>query len=279
MNDWKVKNNLFVVAILAGIFLFVSSCENEPEPMDLPPAESLILDLSEFPSVDSVSKSVPALRTNWQHSSLTVLGWNTLLAINVAIPVAAYDEASNHTPVYLENGDWEWSYNAEIKDKNYQVRLIGSPVDDQYFRMTMYLSEGNSFTNFEWFTGIIMYDHSSAEWKLNHSPDNPVAYMQVNYEKDQENEEAKIRYTVIDPGNQFVNSYIEYGKQPLLEYDAYYTVSKKGNLTIIQWNTITRAGRVLDEGYFHDIQWRCWDSQLNDVPCPTENNQLSEEVI
>jgi hypothetical protein len=263
--------------VFAGVF--ISSCESEPDVMPLPPAASLDINLSQFPSAaadTATTKSFPSIR-NWLYSSLTVLSWNTVLAANIAIPVAAYAEAFNHTPVYLQNNQWEWSYSTTIMDKTYDARLLGARIDNETYSMEMFLSQGEAYTDFKWFEGIIRYDHTEVNWTISHSPATPVAYLEVDYEKDFETDQSNIVYTVIDAENALFGSYIEFGKDTSRVFDAYYNISRNDTLTNIQWNVQTNAGRVKNNQFFGDALWHCWDSQLMDVECPIDDSNRLEE--
>lgn len=258
----------YLLILAMGLALTFTSCEKEPAVMDLPPKESLQIDLSVFPTNNT--KAGDATIGNWLYSAGQIFIWNVGIAANIIIPVAAYAEAFNHPPVYLGDNAWEWSYSVTIGTDTYVASLIGERLNNSEFSMKMYLTKSgaNGFEDFEWFTGVIRYDHTQANWSMNLDPANPVAYLDIEYHKDFENETADIRYTCVDPNNDLYQGYIEYGIDPTYDYDAYYTISKVSTVTYIEWDTETAAGRVMDETKFGDAEWHCWDTQLLDVVCP-----------
>lgn len=260
----------YVLIIALGMAMTFTSCEKTPEVMELPPKASLQIDLSVFPSDNSAKKSADAFFGNWFFSATNVLAWNVGIAANIVIPVTAYAEAFKHEAIYLGDNSWEWGYSVTIGQDTYVASLIGERLNNQEFSMTMYLSKSgmNGFEDFEWFSGVIRYDHTEASWSMNRSPADPVAFLDILYHKDFEKENADIRYTVVDPANELYNAYIEYGIDPEYDYDAYYTISKPAGTTYIEWNTETAAGRVTDEVQFGDDLWHCWDTGLLDVVCP-----------
>lgn len=273
----KIFKPFSIILVLAfGLILAFTSCQKDPEPMALPPAESLVIDWDVFPK--SVQKSVEGPQTiiNWFYSAATILVWNTAVALNIVVPTVAYGEAFNHTPVYLGDESWEWSYSVPVNNITYVARLVGTRLNNETFSMEMYLSQAGGFQDFEWFTGVIRYDHTEADWTLNQSPQSPVSFLSVHFEKDYETEVANIRYTVVDEGNDLYNGYIDYGLDPSLDLDAHYTLFKNGAATYIEWSTETKAGRVMDEAQFADAEWHCWDTQLQDVTCPPEEKQSLE---
>jgi len=266
----KLLQPLSIILVLSlGLMMTFTACEKEPpEPMDLPPAESLVIDLSQFPT--SNKKSDEASIGNWLYSSLSVFGWNVVIAVNLVIPVAAYAEAFHHTPVYLGDNSWDWSYSVPIGAHTYEATLIGTRLDNETFSMEMKLSQVGGYQDFAWFNGVIRYDQTEAEWTISHSPEDPTEYLDVYYQKEFVAGDASIKYTVTDPDNELYNAYIEYGLDSDYELDAYYTIYKNDNTTYIEWNTTTHAGQVVDAAHFGDEDPRCWDTQLQDVDCTVE---------
>ena len=79
-----------------------------------------------------------------------------------------------------------------------------------------------------------------------------------------------IKYTNIEPGGAENGGYIFYGKTTDTTYDAYYHIYNKGqdNLTEIEWNLTSKAGRIKDEKHYSDTDWHYWDENLDDIPAP-----------
>ncbi|MFC2129206.1 hypothetical protein ACFLQX_00335 [Bacteroidota bacterium] len=265
---FKPVSYLLILAL--GLTMTFTSCEQEPEVMDLPPKESLQIDLSAFPSDETGKKAAEAIFGNWFYSAANIVVWNVGIAANIIIPVAAYAEAFNHVPVYQGDNIWEWSYSVTIGADTYVASLLGARINNEEFSMKMYLTKSgmDGFEDFEWFTGVIRYDHTAASWSVSHSPADPTAYLDIVYHKDFEAETADIRYTCVDSDHELYNAFIEYGIDPEYYYDAYYTISKTTGTTYIEWKTTSAEGRVMDEVHFSDEAWHCWDSQLLDVVCP-----------
>ncbi len=266
------KSAAYLLVLVMGLAITFTSCENSPKVMDLPPTESLQIDMDLFPSAGAGNKSAIVSQGNFGYSFGTIFIWQSVLVINVAIPIAAYAEAFNHTPMYLGDESWEWSYSVPVNSVIYEASLIGTRIDNETFSIEMYLSKSgeDDFTDFLWFSGVISYDHSVATWSVNHSPYNPVAFLEIEYNKDFDANSANIRYTVIDQDNDLYQAYIAYGIDPANDYDAYYTVMTGDGYTYIEWSTTNSAGRVKNTDHFGDALWHCWDSLLQDVDCPEE---------
>lgn len=269
-----MKNKIFrpvsvLLILVMGCTFVLTSCENEPEAMKLPPQESLIMDLSIFPGNNQ--KAMDPILSNWAYSSLNVFFWSATAFVHTAIPVAAYKEAFKHTPVYLEDNTWQWSYTVVVANETYLAELIGTRLNEDEFRMEMFLSKttgADLFEDFKWFEGVARYDRTAATWKLSYDPFNQTEYLEAAYKKESDIE--TLRYTVIDPQNEIYESYIEYGQVPDDYYDAYFTLNLNDTITSIEWSTTTNEGRVMNEVDFDDPGWHCWNGQLQDVDCSTE---------
>ena len=269
----KIVNPVTYLLILAvGLIFILPSCEKEPAPMELPKAETMIIDWNQFPSNSKKGAAEDLTFGNWFYSAASIVIWNTVVAANIAIPTVAYAAAftQDPNPVYLGDETWEWSYSVTMNQRTIVARLVGSRIDNETFSMEMYLSETGNFTDFQWFTGVIRYDQTEAIWTLSYSPQNPTDYLEIHYQKDFETDVASFRYTVIDSQNDLYDGYVEFGLDDALDYDAHYTISRADTTTNIEWMTETNAGRVKDLRHFGDDQWHCWDSQLQDVDCPEE---------
>lgn len=264
----------YILILALGLAITFTSCENTPDPMELPPKESLTIDLDIFPTNDSSKKSTSGLKLNWFYSWGSVAIWNGVLGANLVVPVAAYAEAFNHVPVYQGDNTWEWSYSVTVGVETYVASLLGESLSDNEFSMEMYVSKTtgiNPYSDVMWFSGVIRNDHTAASWKMNMDPYNPRPFLDIDYQKNSSEGTADIRYTSKDPQSIVYEGYIEYGIDSAFDYDAYYTIQRAENdITYIEWNTNTYAGRVLDEGVYKDTLWHCWDAQLDDVVCSVE---------
>jgi len=265
----------YVIILAIGLAMTFTSCEKTPEAMDLPPKESLSIDLNIFPSKTD-KKAASEIELNWFYSAAQVFVWNGVLALNMVIPLAAYAEAFNHVPVYQEDNTWEWSYSVTSGVETYEASLIGERLNNKEFSMKMYVSKSgvNPFEDVLWFSGVVRYDLTAASWKMNMDPYNTRPFMDIDYHKDFEAGTADIKYTSTDPQSNVYGGFIEYGIDPaLVDYDAHYTIQRSDtDLTEIKWNTTTAAGRVRDEVHYLDSDWHCWDTLLADVACTEDES-------
>jgi hypothetical protein len=133
------------------------------------------------------------------------------------------------------------------------------------------------FDEFLWFSGNSALDGDSGYWILNQGPERPDPMLRIDWERAGD-EIGNIRYTWVreldDQENDdlFLNSYLEYGLQEG-NFDAYFnayvydTNLQEFTEVDIEWSRNTFEGRVRSMAYFEDENWRCWDSNGDDIAC------------
>ena len=275
-----MKNfNSFSVIIVLAATMFLG-CKKQGDAPSLPPAESMTIDFSQFvigtksASILPDSKGISGVNnTNWTVAATVAGVWNSLLVVNLAVPVAAFHLAVENKPDYIDGKKWQWKYAAPVLGATYTARLTGE-IRSSDVKWEMYISrEGvGGFDEFKWFEGTTMLDGNSGQWILTHSQAQQVPMLQIDWEKSG-SAIGSIKYTYIKEGDPFRNSYILYGlnSNPL---NAYYTVhfyeSNRAKFVDvnIEWSTTGHNGHVKASDYFQDSNWHCWDSNGNDVTCP-----------
>ncbi len=268
MNIKTLKSVSYALILSLGLTFALTSCGSNSEPMDLPPAESLTIDLSLFPT--HATKSAELYAYNWAYAYGTIWWYNAHAFAAVLVPTVAYKEAFNHEPTYIEDGTWQWAYSVTVFGNSYGVVLTGTRIDRSTFSMEMKLSMMGGFQDFTWFSGVIRYDLSEVNWTLYKSPDNPTEFLSIEFVKDYETEVGNIKVTIVDPDNDFYGSYIQYGEDPEQEYSAYYNVLKQDSTVNIEWSMTDLYGHVKSSEWFKDNEWHCWSETLQDVDCTVE---------
>ncbi len=258
------------VLILPLVF---NSCEkdNDPDAPDLPPASTFVMDLSDFISKKSMGDTEEAkgpVFTNWEWAAANVLVWNTVLTVNLIVPVASFYEAFDHEGIYEGNNEWAWSYNFMAGGVSHKAELHGYLTADEVL-WEMYISKEDVFTDFLWYSGSHDLLRTEGQWILNGSPDSPTTYLQIDWTRSETDDSADIKYTIIASGSAENESYIHYGRTNELPLDRFYDIyiASTQNLVEIEWSKTTKEGRVKDYYRFEDGLWHCWDSSFQDVVC------------
>jgi len=274
----KKLSFLFVFAISLSLF---QSCQKDTtDPTDpyagkeapqLPAVETFVMPFESFQEANQDEWEERTI-TNWGHSAANVLVWNTILAVNLYVPVLSFYHSFNHDPVYQGGGVWLWEYTVTDDTGIYYARLYGELLVTEEVKWDMYVSKEGGFTDVHWYSGIVAWDQSYANWTLNHNPNNPSPLISVNYVADNGDGEASITYTNIMPNNPGNGGYIQYREghnTTNVEFDRAYDVYKIeiDNLLEIEWNSVDRHGRVKDFEKFGDTDWHCWGINLHDTQC------------
>lgn len=281
-----MKNSKTLWLIVVFMAVFAASCEktednDSTDAIELPPMETLALDLDDFMSDPSASgKTSLASKTgnNWVYPRVVVGIWNTALFTTLAVPVASFRTAFAHKPVAIADNKWQWTYTVDGFSGQYTSRLTGELRSDQVI-WEMYITRTGveSFEEFLWFSGTSDRDGTNGGWTLYQSADRPNRMLEIDWEREND-EVGRVRYTWVrelndnDVTDSFRNSYLEYGRQDA-DYDIYYNIHAfDENLedfvdVNIEWHSTNHNGRVKSPTYFEDDAWHCWDNMGEDASC------------
>ncbi len=267
---------LFMASLLIPVFWSCEEDDAEKAPV-LPPVESMVIDFSNF---SSTSKSTTELKTsaNYGWAALTVYFWNISVGSVIAVPVAAYTNSFNHTPTYLGNNKWQWTYSVSGFASDYTARLTGElRTNDVKWEMYITKTGIGAFAEFKWFEGTSSLDRNTGQWTLYHSPQFPEELLVIDWLRIN-GEFSQITYTYVrdlDDNREtdnFNGSYLTYGSQDGY-YNFYYRVHAYATSipefadTYIEWNSGEFNGHIKAYHIYQDNFWHCWDNMGNDVDC------------
>lgn len=270
-----MKKLSFASVLFLTLLLFQSCLkDNQTDPKgqkapELPKSEMFIMPFSDFEEIRGEDDSRTV--SHWGYAASTVVAWNAVLTLHLAIPVAAFYESFNHQATYEGDGVWRWAYSVTNNGHTYHARLFGELLDSDEIKWDMYIKQQGGFAEMHWYTGITALDRSYAHWTLNANPANPFPFIEADYQRDNGSGFESIRYTNIIPGAPENGGHIEFRQTTpqTVNFNKAYDVynSQIDNLLEIQWNNPGYNGRVKDPEYFNDTEWHCWDSNLQNVDC------------
>jgi len=265
----KQRTIISLMTMAAMIVLLATSCskDDENEAPVLPPIESFQMDFSDFTVFPDTTDNLKSVNT-YQHfvySFVTVSVWNLVTTVTMAVPVAVYLESFNHTPEFLGDDTWQWTYSVNT----YTARLVTTRTNNEKFTAEMFISKtgAEAFEDFKWFEGSVRYDHTSASWKMFESPANNVQWLSIEWRKDWEAGTSDITYTNVKAGSEELGSFITYGIVEDPAYDAFYAAFNSETQVTIEYNTETKVGRVKERGHFGNDNWHCWNELFQDTDC------------
>ncbi len=267
-----MKKKRFITILVTALMLAIVSIscsekENEDTLPELPPVDALMMDFSEFIDNPAPMQALKSMDTyqNAVYSYATVSIWNLLVNLPMIVPVAVYLESFNHTPAYLGDNTWQWTYSKPAGENTYTARLVTTRISNDEFTAEMFISQVGVAGEFMWFDGTVRYDRTHAEWTMYKSPAENLAWLEIEWNKDWEKEISDITYTITD--GEESGSYITFGITEDTDYDAYYAISFSQKETMIKWNRTDKTGRVKDSVNFGDEIWHCWNEMFVDVDC------------
>lgn len=278
-----VMRSLKFAPAMLILLLLVMSCEDEDNSEltgapEIPPASTFVMDFDSFPATAGQSDHPPLIpvkgqetcaQDNFNHAAFFVGFWNLAIAVNMIVPMAAYGTALQQTAEQQADGSWHWSYDFGAANQQYSARLE-CLVDEAGFNWNMYISQDQTFDQYHWFSGWSNLTLTGGTWTLNRSPEEPEPYIGIEWQRTAATDLREIRYTNIVPNAPANGGYIWHGIVAGLMYDAFYDIygAEEDRLLETEWNRDAQAGRVRDEVFFGDADWRCWDETLQDIDCP-----------
>jgi hypothetical protein len=256
---------LSVTLLALTFFLFTTSCDKEPkgERPELPPAELLFMDYSDFEDEPGMKKGSDASYTNFLHAYGSLLFWHSpAITIYTALPAAAYGIALAQEAEYMGDNTWKWSYDVPLGESTYVVTLTAARISNEEFSILMDVALASMpGLAVKWFDGVVRYDHTEASWTI--YKEGSVAVIEAALLMNYETEAGSLQYTYVEPEMEETGSYILYEYDPQEIFDAAYTVSWSAGMTQIEWDVLSKEGRVKDEAKFEDANWHCWESYAN----------------
>lgn len=280
MKNFITKFRVWCVLSVFLIFIF-SACEKDdptaPEngtPPDVPPVSTFQMDFSDFQTQGTGKilhngHEIMLTKLNWGWAAANVFVWNTILTINLIVPVAAFVESFNHEPVQQADGSWLWTYSFTAGGLLHTAHLTAT-TDIGFINWKMLISKENTYTDFEWFTGRSNLVVTAGTWTLNAKPTDPTPLLDILWHRNPTSGSSDIRYTNIIPNHEENGAFIQMAVTPDSVRDASYQIYSvtNNNMTNIEWSRTTKDGRVSDAVHFGDTgEWHCWNNTLDDIDC------------
>jgi len=279
MNRHSILFKIGLIVSFMAIAIVVAGCSDdkttEPEtaPPDLPPLSSLVMTFDDFQSsqqnISAMAFTDVDSTGNWGRAALTVFVWNVALTVTLIVPVAAFAESFQHEPVRQTDGSWNGPYIFTAAGAIHTAVLNGR-IDGDAIIWSMRISKQDAFADFLWFTGSHDLMATDGTWTLNHEPTDPTPFLGIEWHRNPATNTGDLKYTNIIPGSDENGGYIFYGSTTGTTYDRFYDIfsNASDNHINIEWHHTTKIGRIQDEAFYGDADWRCWNStQVND-DCP-----------
>ena len=267
-----------LLSLYLSLAVVLMSCnpdnENNQDPQPvMPPEYSMAPNFDDFETESSQRNQTIE---HWFYAAVNVNVYSTILAGNLAIPVAAFKATISQEPFYdTVAGVWTWENEFSAHSNDFSIRLTADVVDGNvdwkgYISATS-LSSTSSYSppdNFVWFEGQSDVEGNTGSWTLFENPDNPSAWISTEWSRNEDQTVANADFTIEKEGD-LLGSYIHYSRDENIDLNRSVEISntQSGDLIEIYWNSELKFGRVKSEIYFNDNAFHCWDESLQDISC------------
>lgn len=238
--------------------------EDIPEQPQLPPENAFVQDFGDFGGSSKRSSE------NYAFAALNVAFWNTVLYVNLVVPVRAWHEVRQDDPEWESDlNAWVWERTFNLNTGTYTAQLRGS-VSGSQVTWTMYLSQSGGFQDFLWYSGEAQLDATQGTWTLYRSPENAEQYIDIEWHNTVNSDLDDIKYINAIPGDAGNGGYIHYGITANTDYEVFYNIYgiAEDRLIEILYNRASTMGKVRDDHQFGDEDWHCWNELQEDITCP-----------
>jgi hypothetical protein len=256
--------------IFIGLFLtlLMAGCKKEteesiPDQPDLPPENAFVQDMGGF------GNSAQRSEGNYNFAALNVGVWNTILYVNLAIPVAAWYKVREVEPVWDKNiSAWKWTKEYNNNSGNYTAQLHGW-IQSGEVQWRMYITKQGEYNDFLWYRGTSKLDGTSGSWRLFRDPVIDQPYIDITWNNELDSDHDDIKYVNSIPNDAGNGSYIQYGRIDTTGLDIFYDIYLKADNRLIEidYSDATTAGSVRDNVFFGDENWHCWNELHQDTTC------------
>jgi len=262
-----------LVILLASI----QSCKEEEAfapaaAPQIPPQGSFVMDFSDFQSGENQKfyKSTEDINTaqNWFRAATHVGFWNLVITTGLAVPARSFVVALNQEAEQYAANKWKWTYEFDVFTDHYEAELHAI-LEGATINWEMYITKVGVYEDFKWYTGTSNLTGTHGTWTLNESPNNRVALLGIEWNRNVEAGTSDIKYENIKTGDENIGGYIFYGITNATPLNAFYDLynAKDNQLINIESSKTTKEGHIKAPHIYGDSQWHCWDSALQDVDC------------
>ena len=263
-----------LVSLGLALVFVVASCKAEDEAQEgpqLPPPESMTLDLSPF--TGTASKEGAGPKSNFNNAALRVGVLNLFVRASLLPPAAVLRAALTVRPIF-EDGKWIWEFDHSHGGASYAAVLTAwfdnSEREGDSLELAMAITCPTCkipTTDFTWYTGHFEIGGGRGTWQFFHP----------GIEQDDQTF-VTIDYTVTDLTHRAItatNNRAD-GHEDAADVIAYaldgdrlqisFHDENEGLDYVAQASLATKAG-WLEVPNYNDGEKACWDSELQNVDC------------
>lgn len=265
---FSLKKKSLVVCALIPLFLFgCSETQTTPQASapELPPAESMALDLSFFSgnNAPGVQDAAAQTKLNFLNAAVRAAFLNVAVVTILTPPHLAFAAAIHTIPSKQSDGSYLWIYTYSEDGMDYQIRLNGAPTGDKIDWELSYVLPGQSAE--VWFYGQSHQENDEGYWifKDPEAAGKPDVF-RIDWNS-MSATDAFLELENIHVGHEEEGDRLTYsvdGTDALIEFEDFST----SEVFDIQWNEATGAGSLKMPEY-NNGERACWNENQEDVDC------------
>ena len=260
--------------------------ESGPEPLQLPPVESMKVDLGLFQTAgagaadlqDEEGLETPgrfgaATRFNWTNAVVRVLFIQGAVVAALTPPTLAFAAAIHTIPTLQPDGAFLWIYTWDDGEgHDFQIRLRGKVETDHVhweLRVTN-LHADPPLDQALWFRGDSSLENDSGFWVFQDldDPDLPE-FARIDWDASAP-DDRELSIENIRAGDDGEGDTLTYKLRGTMASIHFYDASADLE-SDITWDTVTMAGSLKVPDY-NNGERACWDENQEDTVCPDETS-------
>lgn len=245
-----------------------SMTNSENKPPELPPQETMIVDISlfGFQGGNQVFKNSDLDgAANFARALVFATVVNLWVVAGLSVPVAATAAALSVEPTFDEaDGKWHWNFSYPDANPTLTLELTGQ-INGNVINWEMFVTRQlpTPLTDFLWYTGETRIDGTSGHWQFydESRPEENHENIKIDYVYNSETDRT-LTFLNNNVGSDGFGDSLTYQVNGEIVTMLLDQVSENKSVEI-SWNTQTREGYIDENGVKG-----CWDSNLADTACP-----------
>lgn len=265
----KTSNYLKYFFLLIIITVSFLHCKDEEKEVPLLPSDStIVIDFSDFISMSKLYSDKAGANREFASSSLEY--WDSVISVYLDLPVKTYKETKNiEKAADVTYNVWLWQKEYITGGDNINGKIYETITNKNFLQTEVFVSKNNEYLDFRWFFGKCDPELTIGNWTFH--KDTALSSENFLYiEWKNRNDTVQLKYINTLKEDAKKGNYIVYrNKTDNTDFDSYFKLYYKTAVDSIEieWNSLSKAGRIKNSTHFGDEVWHCWDGNLNDVDC------------
>lgn len=244
------------LALLAAVLVGCDATEPDASaPAALPPA-AFALNTDAFPE----GGARVAAGANYLNAAVRVGVVSTVVGLNLVLPAAATEAATQNSPTVNAGGQWVWRSTVDVLGTPVGLLLKAAPSGSEIaWRL---VANEDTEDPFIFYTATTRLDGETGTWRLFHPEETGTVLTATFDVRDLDEREVIFRVPEARPSGGSSVRYATDGPEQTFDWRN----EPEGDRALIVWDRDTHAGSIAADTYNGGAR-ACWDEDLQDVDC------------